>query len=87
LTVLRYNLLERWAEVLPPEDLDILLDISRFGVAECHDYLEELLAFGLSLTHGEGMEALQIPSDPVLFLNSKSGWGNNELFQEVDSVH
>jgi hypothetical protein len=58
LAVLRDNLLERRGEILPPEHLDVFLYISRLGVAECHDHLEELLTFGLPFAHGKWMEAL-----------------------------
>lgn len=87
MTVLRDDLLECRSEILPPEDLDVLLDVPRLGVAEGHDHLEELLAFGLSLADCEGVEPLQIPSDPVLLLDGESRWRDDELFQKVDGVN
>lgn len=78
------DLLQGHRQDLPGEDLDILLDVTRFGIGESHDDLEELLAIGLSLGHGEWSEPLQVATNAVLLLDCEaSGY---KLLKEVDGV-
>lgn len=78
------DLLQSARQILPVEDLDVLLDIAGLGIREGHDDLEELLAIGLPLGNRQRAEALQVPPYPILLLYRKPS--RHQLFQQVDGV-
>lgn len=78
------DLLQRLSEQVPFKNLEILLDVSRFGVGELHDALEKLTKAGLVLRYCGGTETLQIAPDAVLFLYGKFAVG--ETFEKVDDI-
>jgi hypothetical protein len=84
--ILSDDLLEGRLENLPGKHLDILLDVAGFGVGETHNNLEKLLAVGLGLGHGLGMESFQVAANTVLLLDAETGWRGNELLEKIDSV-
>lgn len=84
--ILSDDLLEGGLKNLPGKHLDILLDIAGFGVGEAHDNLEKLLAVGLGLGHGLGVESFQVSTNTVLLLDTETGWRGNELLEKIDSV-
>lgn len=84
--ILSNDLLESRLKNLPGKHLDVLLDIAGFGVGEAHDDLEKLLAVGLGLGHGLGVESFQVSTNTVLLLDTETGWRGNELLQKIDSV-
>jgi hypothetical protein len=85
-TVLSNNLLEGRLKNLPGKHLDVLLDIAGLGVGEAHYDLKELLAVGLGLGHGLGVESFQVTTDTVLLLDTETGWRGNKLLEKVNSV-
>jgi hypothetical protein len=86
--VLGDDLLEGLVQYSPREDLDVLLDVPRLGGTKAHNDLEELLALGLGLADGDGMETLEVSTDAVLLFDGEARrWCCDELFEEVDSIH
>jgi hypothetical protein len=85
-TVLANNLLEGRLEDLPGEDLDVLLDVTRLGVGEAHDELEELLALILGLGYCDGVESLEVAADAVLLLDTEPVGCGHKLLEKIDGV-
>lgn len=65
------NLLQSMRQDLPGIDLDVFFNVSRLGLRETHDDLEEFLAVRLGLRHRERPEALEIPTDAIFLLHRK----------------
>ena len=84
--VLGDDFLEGLPENLPGENLDVFLDVPRFGVAKTHDNPEEVGALRLCLAHCQGVETFEVASDPVLFLNGKPSRSGHKLLKQVDGV-
>jgi hypothetical protein len=72
-------------EDFPRENLNILLNVSRFGGGEAHNNFEEVFTVCFGFGDGEGSEALQISADAILLLHGETD--TDKGFKKVDGVH
>jgi len=78
------DLLQRLSEQVPFKNLEILFDVSRFGVGELHNALEKVTKPGLVLGYCGGTEAFQIAPDAVLLLYREFAVG--EALEKVNDI-
>lgn len=83
--VFAYDFLESMGQQSPSKHFDILFDIPWFRVREIHDQLEKVCRVVPAFADGQGTEAFQVASDPVLLLHGKLD--ANQTLQEIDTVH
>lgn len=79
------NLLQCLAEQVPFKHLEVLLDVTRLGVRELHDALEEVTVARLVFGDGGGPKTLQVAPDAILLLDREFAIG--ESFEEIDDVN
>lgn len=70
--VFAYDLLQRMCQYLPRKNFDVLFDVARLRIRECHDDLEEILAVFLAFRDSQRAKSFQVPADSVLFLDRET---------------
>lgn len=83
--IFAYDFLQCMGQNLPGENFHVFLDIARFRSRESHNDLEEVLAVCLRLRHRKRAEALEIPTNAILFLDRESY--TYERLEEIDGVN
>jgi hypothetical protein len=83
--VFAYDFLESMGQQSPSKHFDVLFDIPWFWVGEIHDQLEEGRAVFPAFANGQGSEAFQVASDPILLLHGKPD--ANQALQEINTVY
>lgn len=70
-SVFSNDLFESIRKRLPGEHLDILFNVSWFGVREAHDQFKEVGRFCLTFAYSQRAEAFQVAANAILFFYTK----------------